>query len=50
MSLGVSSSWKGMSSCTRKATPPPLFVPRSFLTRLKFLMAGSLDLSVNLVS
>ena len=31
---GVGSTWKGMSLWTRKARPPPLFVPLSFLTRV----------------
>ena len=31
---GVGSMWNGMSLWTRKAKPPPLFIPLSFLTRV----------------
>ena len=40
----------GTESCTRKATPPPLFVERSDLKSAKFLMLGILDLAVSFVS
>ena len=41
---------KGTESCTKNATPPPLFVERSERIRAKFLMFGSFDFAVSFVS
>ena len=48
--LGVLSFWKGMSLCTKKATPPPLSFSLSFLTSVKLGVIGVLDFALSFVS